>query len=376
MIYREPALTVEDEAVLEMIGRQRGRLKLFTQHNPRRWLGSLRRSTFARAIQGSNTIEGYLVSIDDAIAAVDATGPTNDRTETWMATVGYRNALTYILQAAQDSYFEFSKQFLKSLHFIMVGFDLSKFPGQWRPGSVYVVDEKTGDAVYEAPPADLVDPLVQQLVAELSKESPTPVIIRAAMAHLNLAMIHPFKDGNGRMARALQTLVLGREDILHPIFCSIEEWLGRNTDEYYRVLAAVGRGSWQPQNDPTPWLRFCLRAHYQQADTLIRRNEEHNLLIERIDEIVKRKGLHDRTVLPLFDAALGLRLTNARYQAGADVSQYVAGRDLKVLADIGLLLPRGESRGRTYLAGAELRAARAASRIRRPLADPYSLLRG
>ncbi len=43
-----------------------------------------------------------------------------------------------------------------------------------------------------------------------------PAMIRAAMAHLNLVMVHPFKDGNGRMARALQTLVLARERILAP----------------------------------------------------------------------------------------------------------------------------------------------------------------
>jgi Fic family protein len=52
------------------------------------------------------------------------------------------------------------------------------------------------------------------------------------MAHLNLVMIHPFRDGNGRMARALATLVLTRSDIGEPEFCSIEEWLGANTEDY------------------------------------------------------------------------------------------------------------------------------------------------
>jgi Fic family protein len=49
------------------------------------------------------------------------------------------------------------------------------------------------------------------------------------MAHLNLVVIHPFRDGNGRMARALATLVLSRSDIGEPEFSSIEEWLGANT---------------------------------------------------------------------------------------------------------------------------------------------------
>lgn len=67
------------------------------------------------------------------------------------------------------------------------------------------------------------------------------------MAHLNLVMIHPFSDGNGRMARCLQTLVLAREGILEPEFSSIEEYLGRNTQDYYSVLAETSEGSWHPK---------------------------------------------------------------------------------------------------------------------------------
>ena len=79
-------------------------------------------------------------------------------------------------------------------------------------------------------------------------------MIRAAMAHLNLVMIHPFRDGNGRMARCLQTLVLAREGILSPEFSSIEEYLGRNTQAYYDVLADAGAGHWQPERDARPWV--------------------------------------------------------------------------------------------------------------------------
>ena len=299
----------------------------------------------------------------------------DDKTETWFAITGYRDAMTYILQAAQDPYFELGKQLLKSLHFMMVGYDITKYPGQWRPGGIYVVNQKTGNTVYDAPPVELVDPLIVELVQYLDAESNSPAMVKAAMAHLNLTMVHPFKDGNGRMARALQTLVLGREGILHPVFSSIEEWLGRNTDEYYKILADVGQGMWSPHNDASPWVRFSLRAHYQQADTLNRRHEEYEKLYHQIDEIVQREGLHDRTCIPLFDASLGRKITNARYQADTEVSQYVAGRDLKVLSDMGLLEPKGETRARTYLAGKELKEARQASRIKRPVGNPYDVIR-
>lgn len=376
MIYAEPPLTGEDDAVLELIREQRQRLAMVTQNSPRRWIGSLRRSTFARNIQGSNSIEGYHVSIDEAIAAIENEPPLDERTETWLAISGYRDALTYIMQAAQDPYFVFSKQFLKSLHFMMIKHALDKHPGQWRPGVIFVVNEKH-ETVYEGPQAEDVDGLIQELVDYLDAPSQSPPMIKAAMAHLNLTMIHPFKDGNGRMARALQTLVLAREGVLYPAFCSIEEWLGRNTPQYYAVLGATGEGKWSPANDALPWVRFCLKAHYQQAATLIRRSDDLSKLYDLVEGIITRKKLDERMIVPLAEAARGMRLTNERYQKDADVTQYIASRDLKKLSDLGLIEPVGEKRGRTYLAGKELKAARGslfAPRIRQRFFNPYDLV--
>ena len=373
MIFTEPTLSREDRKVLEILQGQRRRLRIETQHNPRRWHGALRRSTFARAIQGSNAIEGYNATMDEAMAAVEDEPPLDQRTETWRAINGYRAAMTCILQAAEDPYFEFSRQFLKSLHFMMTEFDLSAHPGQWRPGAVQVVNQATGAVVYEAADVDIVDPLVRELVEYLDNESRQSVVVSAAMAHLNLTMIHPFKDGNGRMARALQTLALAREGLIHPLFSSIEEWLGRNTQEYYNVLAEVGEGAWNPSNSALPWVRFCLKAHYQQADTLIRRHEEYEAVFDSIERLIEREGLNERMTVPLFNAALGIRVTNSRYQKETEASVHVAGRDLKALADLEILTPIGEKRGRYYIAGQALREARNRARRERTVQDPYEL---
>ena len=373
MIFVEPTLSREDHKVLEILEGQKRRLRIETQHNPRRWHGALRRSMFARAIQGSNAIEGYNATMDEAMAAVEDEPPLDERTETWLAINGYRAAMTYIVRAAEDPYFEFSKQFLKSLHFMMTEFDLSSHPGTWRPGAVQVVNHATGGVVYEAPDVELVDSLVGELVAYLDGQGHEAAVVAAAMAHLNLTMIHPFRDGNGRMARALQTLVLAREGVIHPLFSSIEEWLGRNTQEYYGVLAEVGEGAWKPSNSAAPWVKFCLKAHYQQASTLIRRNEEYEALLNSIDGIVERERLNDRTAIPLFNAALGMRVTNARYQKETEVSAHVAGRDLKTLTGREIIVPHGEKRGRYYTAGKELREARERARRDRIVLDPYQL---
>ena len=373
MIFTEPTLSREDRKVLEILEEQRRRLSLATQHNPRRWHGTLRQSTFARLIQGSNAIEGYNATMDEAMAAVEAEPPLDGKTETLRALDGCRTAMTCIMQAAVDPYFEFSRQFLKSLHFMMTEFDLSAHPGQWRPGAVRVVDNETGAIVYEAPEVEAVDPLMRALVDYLDRKSHQSVVVAAAMAHLNLTMIHPFRDGNGRMARALQTLVLAREGLIHPFFSSIEEWLGRNTQEYYNVLAAVGEGAWNPSNSALPWVKFCLKAHYQQANTLTRRYEEYESLFNGIESIIKREGLNERMTIPLFNAALGIRVTNSRYQKETEASSYIAGRELKILTDLEILVPHGEKRGRYYSAGKELKEARERARRIRTVLDPYQL---
>jgi Fic family protein len=118
---------------------------------------------------------------------------------------------------------------------MMLEYDMTKLPGKWRTGAIRVVHEPTGDTVYEGPDYEVVPGLIDELVTQISSTEVPSFTVLAAMAHLNLTIIHPFRDGNGRMAQALQTLMLTRNDIVSPVFCSIEEWLGRNTDTYYSI---------------------------------------------------------------------------------------------------------------------------------------------
>jgi Fic family protein len=372
MLFQLTQLPEQHLQVVERIDRLRERLRFLLQGQPRRWTGLLRRSTFALAIQGSNSIEGYHVTVDDAVAAVEGEEPLDERTEAWKAVTGYRNAMSYVLQLADDRYFEHNEGTLRSLHFMMLGYDFTKHPGRWRPGSIYVRRDEDGATVYEGPSAELVPPLMAELVASLNAASVLPVMVRAALAHLNLVMIHPFSDGNGRMARALQSFVLAREGILDPTFSSIEEYLGRNTQAYYAVLEEVGQGAWHPEHDPLPFVTFCLTAHYRQAETLLCRTEEMGQLWALLEAETRRLGLHERTMLALSDAAFGYRVRNATYRAAADISDPLASRDLRALVDAGLLVPQGERRGRHYVASERLIQARAATRAKKVTTDPFT----
>jgi len=209
------------------------------------------------------------------------------------------------------------------------------------------------------------------------REDDSPTLVRAAMAHLNLVMIHPFRDGNGRMARCLQTLVIARDRINAPVFSSVEEYLGRNTQAYYDVLAAVGQGGWHPEHDARPWIRFMLRAHYRQAKTHLRRIEEIERLYAECSELAAAHRLPERCAAGLSDIALGLRLRRNSYRsvvessAGEEISGLTATRDLQAMVRAGLLLPRGETRGRYYVGSPSILAVRAAIRADRPPRDDY-----
>ena len=374
MLYAEPELDDDDRAVLRLIGELRQRLAAQTANNPRRWTGSIRRRTFARAIQGSNSIEGYNASVEEAIGVVEDE-PPDEQTETYRALRGYRDALTYVMQAARDADFALDRQFLKSLHFMMLSYALSKNPGQWRPGAIWVESARTHEVVYHAPDRDQLDGLIQQFCDYVRRDVRQDLFVKAAMVHLNLTLIHPFSDGNGRMARGMQTLILALDGLIDPVFSSIEEWLGTYTDEYYSVLTEVAQGRWSPERSAKPWVRFCLKAHYQQASTLLRRLDEYSHLYTRMERLVADRKLNERTTLPLFDAASGVSLTSARYQEAAGVTAVVASRDLRHLAELGLLQAKGETRARRYLPGEQLKAARQGVRVSRPLRDPYNVVR-
>lgn len=338
---------------------------------------------FARAVQGSNSIEGYNASLDDVVAAVEGEPTLDADQETRFALAGYRDAMTYVLQIARSGEPRVDEGLLKSLHFMMLKHDLSKNPGQWRPGDIFVRNDEKGEIVYQGPPSEAVSGLISEMLVALEDDE-SPVLVRAAMAHLNLVLIHPFSDGNGRMARCLQTLVLACDRVLAPLFSSVEEFLGHNRQAYYDVLADVGAGSWNPDRDTRPWIRFILRAHYLQIRTMLRRRQEAEEMWNGCLALTEGKGLPERSAAALMDAAYGLRIRRGSYRTavetatGDEISLQTATRDLQAMADHGLLEPVGERRNRYYLAGrepTELRKRVRTARRSEAEDDPFVVVR-
>jgi Fic family protein len=361
-VYEAPDLGEPELAAIEWIdGCRRDLAARHGSGRVQRWVGGLRRMSLARNVQGSNSIEGYNASLDDVLMTMDGERPLDASEETALALAGYRDAMTYVLQVADDPQTHIDSGLLRSLHFMMLKYDLSKSPGRWRPGPIYVQEATTGRTVYAAPGADAVPDLIASMIAELDRDHAQP-LVSAAMAHLNLVMIHPFRDGNGRMARCLQTLVLAANGITHPVFSSIEEYLGRNTPAYYAILAEVGQGAWHPERDARPWLRFCLLAHLQQAETVKRRFDEAERLWLECEQLALKHHLPERSIAALWEAARGLRIRRPGYvnaveqTSGEQITDQTASRDLKMLVTAALLTPQGETRGRHYIAAEPLAA--------------------
>jgi len=353
MIYEMPDIDAAETAALARIEDLRKQLR-YRVAEPRRWVGSVRRVLSARAIQGSNSIEGYDVSLEDALAAVEGDEPAEAQERDWLAVLGYRRAMTYVLQLADDPHFAYSATLIRSLHFMMTEYSLDASPGLWRPGPIWIRNSATGKIVYEGPEKDEVPELIDELIAQLRERQDAPPMVRGAMAHLNLVMIHPFRDGNGRMARCLQTLALARDRILSSEWMSIEEYLGANTQAYYDILGEIGQGAWHPENDARAWVRFCLKAHYIQATNVLQRIRESEQVWVAIDELRAARGLPERVVGSLFDAATGLRIRNASHRKSVQVSELeeiskqVATNDLGAMARAGLVTRRGSKRGTYY----------------------------
>ena len=353
-VFATPTLDDVELIVLEMINKLREEMRNRVAE-PRRWSGGLRRMAEARAVQGSNSIEGYNASLDDVLAVRDEEEPMDADTETYLALAGYQEAMTYVLQAAQDADVVMDEGLLRALHFMMLKHDLAKNPGRWRPGAIHVERSDTHEIVYEAPDHELIPALIAAMLDELGRDD-VPALAKAAVGHLNLVMIHPFSDGNGRMARCLQTLVLAREQIIAPVFSSIEEYLGQNTQDYYDVLAEVGQGRWHPERDARPWVRFCLTAHYRQARTFIRRIEAFEAMWTVATRIAAEHRLPERTIGPIAEAAYGLRvkrgsyLRNVEITWGEPIAALTASRDLRAIVTAGLFRPIGDTRGRYYVA--------------------------
>ena len=132
----------------------------------------------AKAIQGSNSIEGFNVSVEDAIAAIEGDEPSEATEENWQANQGYRRAMTYVLQLAHDEHFSYTPRLISSLHFMIAEHSLNAGAGLWRPVRYGCATTPRAPSCTRVPEAGQIPDLIDELVAALSSDQEIHVLVR------------------------------------------------------------------------------------------------------------------------------------------------------------------------------------------------------
>lgn len=321
---------------------------------PMPWLGQLRRHVRASAARSSLSIEGYDVPEGQAVEITAGEG-VEDGDEARLALACYARAMDHVGVMAEDPIFSWSDRAILDLHFDACLFQRDKSPGRWRTGPISVTSPGGGPPEYVGPPAEQVPALMGEVADWLERgDLDAHVVVRAAMAHLHVTSVHPFSDGNGRVSRIVQSLVLARGGLLAPEFGSIEEYLGHHTAAYYGALRDTQGGSYQPERDAGGWVAFCIDAHLAQARRRLEQIERAAVRWSFLEELAERHGWPERIVIAL-EQSLFEGASRVAYSVEAGISPVTAGGDFRRLIDAGLMVREGRTRNTRYAASNTLR---------------------
>jgi Fic family protein len=355
MIYTTPPITPALKGQLDELGKLRAALGNEVKTRSR-WMGSLRREVRASSIESSTSIEGFSVSPEEALALTNGRDVAAHDQENRQAVACYARAMDHVGAMGVDPSFRWVDRVILDLHFDACSFQRDKDPGVWRTGPIGVTSPD-GSLEYEGPDGEQVVTLMDEVLDWLAGgDLEVDVVVRAAMAHLHVVSVHPFRDGNGRVSRIVQSLVLAREGLAAPEFFSIEEYLGGHTQEYYAALRETQGGSYQPERNAAGWVAFCVDAHLVQARQRLAQIERAAARWAYLEELVEGRNWPERLVIALEQSLLG-GTERGKYGEEAEVSPATASADFRRLLDAGLVEQRGRGRNISYLASKLLRDA-------------------
>ena len=212
--------------------------------------------------------------------------------------------------------------------------------GVWRPaevGPMQVVSGRLGreKVHFEAPEAARLPAEMERFLSWFNTEPRTDSVIHAALAHFRFVTIHPFEDGNGRIARAIADMALARADGTEQRFYSMSAQIEAERKDYYAVLERSQKGDL----DLTDWLSWflaCLRRSLHRSEQTL----AVVLRKARVWQGVGSSGVNDRqrkVLNRLLDGFEG-RLTSSKYAKLAKCSSDTALRDIRDLLNRGVLL--------------------------------------
>lgn len=245
----------------------------------------------------SSQIEGTQSSLTDLLAYehdVQPGVPLDDVTEV----SNYVAALDHGLTRMRED-FPLSGRLLRSMHKLLLrsGRGSHQQPGEYRRSQNWIGGSRPGNARFVPPPPDQVADCMAALERFIHDETErTPVLIKAALAHVQFETIHPFLDGNGRIGRLLIVLILCHEGVLREPLLYLSLYFKEHRQEYYERLDAVRTsGDWEL------WLGFFCQAVIHAAESAVQTTREVAALFAR-----DREHIHAR--LSAKNASTALRI--------------------------------------------------------------------
>ena len=290
----------------------------------------LRRVNRLRSIQSSTAIEGNTLSLEqitDVINGKRVIGNPREIQEVKNAYDSYEHILTLDPYKVKD---------LLTAHRLLTA-DLIKDAGKFRSGNVGVFAGK--EVVHLGAKPEFVPGLVKDLF-DWAKKSNIHPLIKSSVMHFEIEFIHPFSDGNGRIGRLWQTLVLAEWRELFA-WIPIETIVYENQAEYYRVLGAAEKTA-----DSTEFIEFMLEAIAMALS---------ELPVSKITDIIPDK-LTDKlskTELEFLKSIIGFlenngEIDNYRAQLLTNKSSESVKKYFSALINAGILIAVGANKGRKY----------------------------
>lgn len=223
-------------------------------------------------------------------------------------------------------------------------------PGVYRKGQ-----NKVG--LYDPPDQGDAPALMRAFAQWLEMEDEIQPILKAGIAHIHMVAIHPFWDGNGRVARGLATLILQRSPFHFRKLLSLEKFMAvpRIQQDYRSAIEQTLGTEFSDGYDATPWLKFftfALKVHSQHLEQKL---TDWHRMIEDIYQTMAELGVTYRQTEGLAYAYHTGRMKRADYIEITGVSPETASRDLARLVEKGLLIGKGKTRSRVYLKPEEVR---------------------
>jgi len=217
-----------------------------------------------------------------------------------------------------------------------------------KEGAMQVVSNNRGREIvyYEAPQASLIKAYMDDFFKWVNETNDVNPLIKAAISHLWFITIHPFEDGNGRIARAITEFMLAKAEKSSYRFYSMSAQIQKQKNEYYKILETTQKGTL----DVTNWIKWFLETMLQALETSETMVEKIIIKAERWMEFNKFSldENQKKMINMLFDG-FGGNLTSSKWAKICKCSQDTASRSIKQLVEFGILKQQGSGRSTHYV---------------------------